>query len=165
MAKQEEDKKDKKKEPDSNGKVLSKTEKSVDPVDEEEDFPIPPEVLKDLPAEQQERIKAFIRTTFSMYSFSGQIPNPVLQKLTPEHITKVIDNTHISDQRDRDERKDIRGYNLKLVWTGLFVFLALVGFLVIENQIDLLKYLSIALFSFVGGYGLGKSRRTVEDED
>jgi hypothetical protein len=123
-----------------------------------EDYaPIPPEVLKELPPQQQEQIKRFVSQSVSL--FSGQFPNPLLQKVTSEHISDVIKNADETDKRDRTERGSERKHNIIILSIALFCTLFLVVFLVIYNQLELLKYFISAILGFAGGFGVGKYRK------
>jgi len=114
---------------------------------------IPEEILEAIPEEERGKVVSIIRQ--SMFSAVMKRSNPIADKITGDHITKIIDNSNEQDKRDREDKKGQRNYNLLLIIIGL-VF---VGFLVVFLQKDqeLLIKIIIAIISFVGGFGLGKS--------
>ncbi len=130
---------------DTKGKGPNKDSK--DPLHEA----IPEDLLKDLPEDQRKIIQ---RIT----SFQGMmpLPNPIASKITPEHITKVLTNADEEDKRDRQERKDERGHNYKIMVTALIFVLLVGGLLIYSKQFEILKYFVTAVFTFAGGFGVGK---------
>jgi hypothetical protein len=142
-------------------KKVAPEDKSLEITSNREDLPTPPEVLKDIPADQQDKIKGFIRQqSFSM--FSGQFPNPLFQKFTSEHVTSLLHNSDEADKRDREERKSVRRYDLLILVLALLFVGFLVVFLVNANQFELLKYLASAILGFAGGFGVGKYQKKDE---
>lgn len=87
--KNEEDKKKK-----ENKKELEKKDNKKE--SSQEDLPIPQEFFDKLP----EEVQVSLRTAFSMQSFSGRLPSPLLEKLTPEHIDSLIEGSREEDARD-----------------------------------------------------------------
>ncbi len=139
--------------------VESKIEKSGELQPNVEDNIIPEGVLDALPAEERGRVAAIIKQT--MISGMMTRSNPISDKITSEHITDLISKSDEQDKRDRKERKEEKLYNLVLIILGLLF----IGFLVVyltDNQ-DLLIKVIIALISFVGGFGIGKSRGAKQD--
>jgi hypothetical protein len=120
---------------------------------------IPPELLEAIPAEERSKVISIIRQ--SMYSSVTRSGNPIADKITTEHISQLINRSDDLDKRDWEERKSQRNYNLLLLLTGL----AFIGFLIIylQKDKDLLIKIIVAIISFVGGFGLGKSTGKKED--
>ncbi len=117
---------------------------------------IPEAVLEAIPIEDRSRIKSIIsRTMVSSGVMRGN--NPISEKITSEHITKLIHNSDAQDIRDREERKSDKNYQLMFLVIGL-VFL---GFLIVflKEDKELLYKIIIAIISFVGGFGIGKTSR------
>lgn len=114
---------------------------------------IPDEIYKNLPPE--------VRRIITSTSFSGIMPmqNPLLGKITSEHITTVLSHSDEEDKRDRTERREERGHNYKVMVTAL-IFILIVGILLVyAQQIDILKYMVGAILGFAGGFGIGKYYR------
>lgn len=118
----------------------------------ENDSIIPDEVLERIP--QKER-KEFIQTITKVAGvFSPQ--NPLIKKITPDHISTLIKNSDDYDKRDREERQDERNYNFKIMATVLFTSVLVCSLFIWTAQIDLLKFFIGAIFGFGGGFGVGK---------
>lgn len=120
---------------------------------------IPDEILEAIPVEERSKVISVIKQ--SMISSVTRRNNPIADKITTEHITQLISKSDEQDKRDREERKGQRSYNLILLLIGL----AFIGFLVVFLQRDkeLLIKIIVAIISFVGGFGLGKSTTKKEE--
>lgn len=141
--KNEEDKKKK-----ENKKELEKKDNKKE--SSQEDLPIPQEFFDKLP----EEVQVSLRTAFSMQSFSGRLPSPLLEKLTPEHIDSLIEGSREEDARDYSLESSSRWFKLTyaLFAVGLFVFLTI--FFGQKNEslyVDIIKMLAL----FGGGFGAG----------
>ena len=114
---------------------------------------IPDEILEGIPVEERSKIKSIISQT--MFSGVMKRSNPISEKITSEHITKLIDNSNIQDDRDRKERKSDKNYQIIFLLIGLLF----IGFLIVflKDNEDLLYKIIIAIISFVGGFGIGKA--------
>lgn len=118
----------------------------------ENDSIVPDEILARIP--QKER-KEFIQTITKVAGvFSPQ--NPLIKKITPDHISKLLQNADDCDKRDREERTDERNYNYKIMATVLFTAVLVCALFIWTAQIDLLKFFIGAIFGFGGGFGVGK---------
>lgn len=126
---------------------------------ENDDSLIPEEILEAIPVEERGKVISVIKQ--SMFSSVTRRSNPIADKITTEHITQLISKSDEQDKRDREERKGQRNYNLLLLIIGL-VF---IGFLIVFLQRDkeLLVKIIIAIISFVGGFGVGKSTSKKEE--
>ena len=113
---------------------------------------IPEELLNEIPPNQR---KEFIQS-FTRISGVFQQPNPLLKKITSDHITDLIKNHHEADQRDREERQGERNYNFKILITVLLTILILCGGFIYAKQEEFLKYIIGAIIGFGGGFGVGK---------
>jgi hypothetical protein len=120
---------------------------------------IPSELLNAIPVEERSKVISIIRQ--SMYSSVSRHGNPIAEKITTEHISQIINKSDDLDKRDREERKNQRSYNLILILLGL----SFIGFLIVYLQKDkeLLIKIIVAIISFVGGFGLGKSTGKKEE--
>jgi hypothetical protein len=122
--------------------------------------PEKPEVPKEVkPAEIIEKalesappgIKEQIMTIFAAERW-GPFPNPLIAKLTPEHITKLIDCAEEESKRSHSRHRIGR-------WQALIYFGLCLGFIVflivfLQNKEALLKDILIAILAFLGGGGV-----------
>lgn len=120
---------------------------------------IPEEILDAIPIKDRGKVVSIIKQ--SMFSGVMRRGNPISEKITEEHITKLIEKSDNQDVRDREERKSQRNYNLILLIIGL-IFL---GFLIVylKEDKELLYKIIIAIISFVGGFGIGRTTSKRED--
>jgi len=116
---------------------------------------IPNEVLETIPDEERGRLFSIMKET--MISSFMSNTDPIAEKITAEHISKVLDNANIQDERDRKERKSEKNYQIVYLLIGL----AFIGFLIVylKDDTELLYKIIIAIISFVGGFGVGKIRK------
>ncbi|MBX2930617.1 MAG: hypothetical protein KF781_01580 [Chitinophagaceae bacterium] len=72
-----------------------------------------------------------------------------------------IEKSDKQDIRDRDERKSQRNHNTLILVIGL----AFLGFLIVflKDDKELLYKIIIAIISFVGGFGIGRTNLKKED--
>ena len=134
-------------------KVINEKEKEKDS-DSKEDFEvIPDDILDGIPIEDRSRIKG--KMTQMMFSTEMKRSNPLSEKITSEHISKLIENSNTQDERDRKERKSDKNYQIIFLLIGLIF----IGFLIVflKDDKELLYKVIIAIISFVGGFGIGKT--------
>jgi hypothetical protein len=95
----------------------------------------------------------------SITQISGVFPrkNPLLDRITPEHITTIIQNANEEDKRDREERKNERRHNYLILVTAIIAVLLVSGLFIYAQQLEFLKYIIGAIFGFAGGFGVGKT--------
>lgn len=116
---------------------------------------IPESVFEAIPEEDRGRMKSIISQT--MISGVVKRGNPLSDKITSEHITDLIKNSDAQDKRDRDERKTEKNYQIAFLVIGLLFMVFLIVFL--KDSPDLLYKILIALFSFLGGFGMGRFKQ------
>ncbi len=111
------------------------------------------EVIKGLPEEKQQEIKKF---TLSMQGVMP-VPNPLVEKLTTEHIAMLLENSNKESERYYQGNKLNKILTTIIVVSVLLIFTTLV--IVFRHHVsdisELLKYLLTAILSCLGGYGLG----------
>lgn len=141
------------------GKQSEEIPKSEKKIDNGEEPLIPEEILEAIPVEDRGKVISIIKQ--SMISSVTRRGNPIADKITTEHITQLIAKSDETDKRDRQERQGQRNYNLILVAIGLLF----IGFLIVflQQDQDLLLKIIIAIISFVGGFGIGKSAKKKEE--
>lgn len=99
-----------------------------------------------------------------MSMISGRNNNPIIQKLTPEHISKFLDYTQEDDRRDHSLKASNRWFHLAYVVIAIIVFIFLVVYLLDRNTpllIDILKL----FIAFIGGMGSGFGIKSAIDRD
>jgi len=114
---------------------------------------IPEDLLVSVSEQDREKLVTIIQET--MFSSMTKSTSHLTEKITSEHITNIINNSDSQDKRDRDERKGQRKHNL-LIFVISLVFLVFIIVFLKEDK-DLLYKLIIAVISFLGGVGIGKS--------
>lgn len=112
------------------------------------------EVIKDLPEEKRKMIRESI--SLSMQGIMA-VPHPMMEKVSPEHITTVLANA--DKDSDRAFKLDIIGKVIAFI-IFVFILIAVVALIYIfrnhMNDIsELLKALIYAGTGLLGGYGLG----------
>ena len=114
---------------------------------------IPNDLLEAVPDKDRDKLITIIQET--VFSGITKSNNNFTEKLTTDHITSIISNSDTLDKRDRDERKGQRIHHLVI----FVLSLAFLGFIIIflKDDKDLLYKIIIAIISFLGGIGLGKS--------
>jgi len=117
--------------------------------------------LEKIPPEVRSEVKGLFSTISAR--FIGPPPHPFADKLTKEHITKIIDNVEQDEQRQFQEGRDIRRMGMTIFFAMLVPVTGLIVFFTLLNKADLLVGLISALVGFGGGfgggYGFGKYRR------
>lgn len=118
--------------------------------DETKSTPEKAEIIDNLPPELKKVME------FSMHRYTGPMPNPLISKITPEHIEKIIDASDKSNERAYVDAKSTRKYALTYVIIGVLFIVFLVLFLV-ERDKELLNNIIergvLIIAGFAGGYG------------
>lgn len=78
--------------------------------------PLTPEVLEKLPPHARRQVDAFFASMMSV----GPVPNPIAQKVTPEHIGQLIQGRNKETELHFADRRDSRRFAV-----GLFAFSSL----------------------------------------
>jgi len=113
------------------------------------------ELLDALPEPERERIEQF----FAMAQTHGPLHNPIIDKLTPEHITKVIDGVDTARGQHFVDRKEGRRHDLHTLMVVLIFVLALCGIFLFAKQPEYLDKVIAAVLGFAGGYGFGRTKQ------
>lgn len=103
------------------------------------------------------------RMMFSAY-YSGQLANPLLDKLTTEHIAALIDSAERRDDRELEDRKHSRKWRtiilalLVIPSGGLLAYFAFLE----QNALvaEVIKLAAVGLGGFGGGYGFARWRHS-----
>lgn len=136
---------------DKNAKVTKGLTKNQEP---EEDI-LPKEIteiVKGLPEEEGKIIKE--RIQLMMSSFNMPSYNPLIKKITGEHIDKIIENSEKDDERGFRFACISKNYTLIFTILGIGVFIFLTIFLAKDASNIYMDILKVA-FGFLGGFGVG----------
>lgn len=94
----------------------------------------------------------FKRITQIMMDMS-QHTNPIAEKVSAAHITKVLDNADKRDARDRSERSAVRWHGTTILVISLAFLVFLIVFL--KDKPEILVPVISATFAFVAGFAGG----------
>ena len=100
--------------------------------------------------------RSITRTSASLTSFAGPASDPVLSRVTSEHITQLITNSESQSSRDADAEKSNRRYQFLYFILALAALLFLLVFFTIREQYDLLTAVVTGAMGFGGGFGIGR---------
>ena len=117
--------------------------------------PTSPEDLERFPASMGRIVRHSV-------SYSGPLPNPLLEKLTPEHITSLIDTADRNRARALEDRKHSRKWSaiiMALVVIPIGLLLGYFAFLQQNSLVaEIIKLAAVGLGGFGGGYGFARWR-------
>jgi len=85
---------------------------------------------------------------------SGPLPHPILSKLQPGHIDKIIDYTHEEARDSSGHRKEERRMDFALTIFGVVVMVVMV--LLLREELELLRWVIGVVLGFIGGAGYAK---------
>ena len=122
--------------------------------------PIEPEVFDKLPPDA----KRLVEMSLTMARFSGPMPNPLLEKISGEHIGKIIENTEKDSERQYKDIQSARKYALAYVAMSILLFGFIIVYLADRNP-TLLKEILVVLGIFAGGFGSGYGVKAYKDRD
>lgn len=108
------------------------------------------EILENLPPE----IKRTMEMAISMQT--GRMPNPILSKLTEDHITKILDQSEKEDENSFKDTQSSKAYNLIYFVITVLLIVFFVIYLADRDKALLLNLADKALYilaGFGGGYG------------
>lgn len=116
-------------------------------------LPAPVEaMLKRVPVEERGRFRSMVST---MLQVSGPAPHPMFDKLTSEHLTKIIDGSEKDSERIAVDRRESRSQTKFMAVAGMVTFLAASGIFLFAQQADLLTELVRFGVVLAGGIGIG----------
>ena len=91
-----------------------------------------------------------------MTQFAGPVFNPVLRRITSEHITQVLNNSEAQSSRDAVSERSNRRYQFGYFIVGIAALLFLLVFFTIREQYHLLAAVITGAMGFGSGFGVGK---------
>ncbi|MBU7042479.1 MAG: hypothetical protein HXS47_02720 [Theionarchaea archaeon] len=137
-------------------KNLKETQRSKKNSEEKDE--LQQEIIDQLPPE----MKGLMAAGLSIQQYSGPIPSRFFEKITEDHISKILDIAEKDEERSFEDVKSSRKYNLVyvLIFVGLFVFLTI--FLIfkdVELYLEVLKIIVVFFGGFGGGFGYNEWKR------
>ncbi|HKP76483.1 MAG TPA: hypothetical protein VJT67_13225 [Longimicrobiaceae bacterium] len=103
-----------------------------------------------------------ILALFGQFGIGGPAPSPVGDKLTPEHISTILDINRQRIGLDRASEKEGRWLHLAALFLFCAFVLLLVTILLSSGNDQLTEKVLLGLVSLVagamGGYGIGRSQ-------
>ena len=119
----------------------------------EEGLPIPPEVLDNMPPEMRSEVT---RAVSSITQVAAPIFNPVLQRVTSDHLTQIINNVDTQSDREAEAEKSNRRYQFAYFFVTIVVILGLLVFFAIREQYNVLIPVVTGITGLGSGFGIGK---------
>jgi hypothetical protein len=144
---------------DSKESALSENKEAEDKKDDRQDSPIEPEVLDKLPPEVRKAVESF-----SMFSGSVPVFNPIYKKINENHIDKLLDQTEKDSQRDFEDTASSRRYGL-LYTIIVLIFLAGMTVFLVRTDKELYKEVLKLLLPFLAGIAGGYGLKAYQDRD
>jgi hypothetical protein len=121
--------------------------------DTEPNLPIPEEVLAGVPAEHRQ---AIVRAFSSVTQLAAPVVNPVLHRITSEHVSQIIDNTENGSVREHDASRSRRRYQFAYFLLGAGVTVGLIVFFTVSDNRELIPPIVTAIAGFLGGLATGQ---------
>lgn len=110
-----------------------------------------------LPPETLQKFTALIRS-----ERIGPLPDPIISKLTHEHITKMIECTDDDNKRNYNFSIRSQVFNFIYLLLGLGFLIFIIIFL--GDKESLLKDILLAIIAFAGGTGAGIGYKTIKSK-
>lgn len=151
-------------------KELESENEELQEVDAVENECLPQEfkkMLEQVPEEDRPRIRKEIKEMSMRISASGVFrePHPMIAKIKPEHIAKLLDNSEKDSERDFRSKTQDRVF-VFAVLVILLIFFSLVVFIFRHHMSDVMQLLLLVLtnsIAFAGGYGVARNKNNQID--
>lgn len=118
--------------------------------------PIPEEFMEGIPPEDRQ---AFLRVFGSVTQFAGPVLNPVLDKVSPEHISRIIDSIENESIREHGADSSRRKYQFAYFVIGACLIVGLIVFFTLSDSRDLIAPVVTGALGFLGGLAAGQRFR------
>ena len=147
---------------DSNLSEKPNNEKPEDPNGETPNLPaLNGEVIEKIPDELK---KVFDSVSLQAAAFSGPVFNPILKKITEDHIHKVLDQTEEDSKREFNDRKSARRFNLLYAVLAAILFVFVTVYLAGQDK-ELYRDILTKIIIFFGGAGAGYGFKAYRDRE
>lgn len=120
---------------------------------QEEETALSSEILGTMPPESRGRVT---RSFSSITQFASPVFNPVLQRITSEHISQVISNAAAQSNREAEAEKSNRRYQFSYFVVTIVALLSLLVFFAIREQYNVLIPVVTGITGLGSGFGIGK---------
>ena len=113
--------------------------------------------LEKVLADSPESVKQVVASVVRMgMSISGTMPNPLAEKLTPEHLDKMIEYTETESQREDKQLTAHRKFGFLYYLIGIAVVTTVLLVLIFRSETDLVLQILSVIGAFGGGFGVGR---------
>ena len=123
------------------------------PEDDETNAELPAELLAGVPKEHRQ---AIVRAFSSVTQFAAPVLNPIFQRITSEHVSRIIDNIENDRVREDNADKSRMRYQFGYFIIGLGVIVGLIVFFTVSNNRDMIIPIISLVAGFLGGYTAGR---------
>lgn len=126
--------------------------------DKEDNSIFPDEILENLPQSARKTMTQFL--AMSLHSSES---NPLIKKLNPEHIGKIIEGVNKDEDNRFSFHKRKQWFNMFYFVVLVIVFLILVMFLRTNDKELLTEIFKIIVYG-AGGFGVGYGYKSYKDK-
>ena len=121
------------------------------------EFPIPQEFLDDVPEEHRLSVTRAVST---ITQFAAPVFNPIFQKVTSDHVSRIIDNAENESVREHDAGGSRRRYQFAYFLLGGAIAVGLIVFFTLTDNRGLLPPIVTGVTGFLGGLAVGQRFRS-----
>lgn len=125
--------------------------------DSSAEHPIPSDLLESVPPEHR---PAVFRAFSSVTQLAGPIFNPIFQRITSDHISRIIDNRENESVREHEADGSRRKYQFAYAILVSIIIVGLIVFFTLSDNRDLIAPLVAAVAGFLGGFAAGQRFRS-----
>ena len=140
----------------SDGESDPLNESPVQPSQDDVEHTVPPDSLERIsPGRREEITRAFSSVT----QVTTPIFNPILERFTSDHVSRMIDNEENENIREHNSENSRRRYLFAYFLVVVCVVVGLIVFFVASDNRDLIAPLVAAVAGFLGGFAAGQRFR------
>ena len=114
------------------------------------------ETFEHVPPESRGRIT---RSISIFTSIGGERFNPLFRRLSPEHISAMLESSERNAEREHSSQASARRYQFLYFLIGLLAAVGLIVFFSLTDDKVTLTTVIVAILGFVGGFGVGRTTR------
>ena len=126
----------------------SPEDRPASPDNSENEYPIP--------SEQQQ---AITRAFSSITRVTSPVFNPIFERFTSDHVSRMIDNVENRDIREHEGDSSRRKYQFAYAVLVSLMIVGLIVFFTLSDNRDLIAPLVAAVAGFLGGFAAGQRFR------
>ncbi len=121
--------------------------------DGEPSVEVPAEILAGVPKEHHQ---AIVRAFSSVTQFAAPVLNPIFQRITSDHVSRIIDNIENDRVREDNADKSRMRYQFWYFILGVGVIVGLIVFFTVSDNRDMIIPIIGVVAGFLGGYTTGR---------